>query len=597
MKEKEGSNEAVTVSGRGRCDLKLLQSLYQSLLTADKQSLLKAVVEGSRKILCHLGQANILAAPTGGFICISLPISAILCSPVIDRPENSVMVPQIGRIVMDCTETCRRMLLQEWSRLDRSQLTRLVEVVQQFITLHLYEAQAVDHEIESATGLLEVLFEGNETSNAAPYSIFYNDAVNSDDFNIVEDYKRWKNPCQAFSFCDKAFVYDPASKSRILQLENDRAMCNEFQDALLRSVLLNATSPYFVLRVRRSPYLVHDTLQQVEGALSSGSLKKPLKVQFIGEEGVDEGGIAKEFFQLLLRDIFDPDYGMFQYDDVTRLHWFRPSTLDQEQEYKLIGIMIGLAIYNSQLLELNFPMVLFKKLTGNALKLDDLREVYPEIHHSLEQLLSHNGDVESDFRLTFQVEYETAFGELNCANLGAYDGGTPVTNDNREEFVELYLQNLLVDRIAPQYEGFSKGFYSLCSGPALRMFRAEELESLICGSCVLDFEELQRHTVYENGFTKESTAVTIFWAVVHSFSEEQKKLFLSFVTGSGRVPIKGLSDLHPPFTITKNGSHSERLPTAHTCFNIFLLPDYNDRDTLERCLRTAINNSEGFGLM
>jgi ubiquitin-protein ligase E3 A len=111
-------------------------------------------------------------------------------------------------------------------------------------------------------------------------------------------------------------------------------------------------------------------------------------VQFIGEEGVDEGGIAKEFFQLLLRDIFDPDYGMFQYDDVTRLHWFRPSTLDQEQEYKLIGIMIGLAIYNSQLLELNFPMVLFKKLTGNALKLDDLREVYPEIHHSLEQVLT-----------------------------------------------------------------------------------------------------------------------------------------------------------------------------------------------------------------
>lgn len=39
---------------------------------------------------------------------------------------------------------------------------------------------------------------------------------------------------------------------------------------------------------------------------SPEDLKKPLKVQFVGEEGVDEGGVSKEFFQLIIKEILDP---------------------------------------------------------------------------------------------------------------------------------------------------------------------------------------------------------------------------------------------------------------------------------------------------
>jgi ubiquitin-protein ligase E3 A len=38
-----------------------------------------------------------------------------------------------------------------------------------------------------------------------------------------------------------------------------------------------------------------------------------LQVKFIGEEGVDEGGLQKEFFQLLVRECFNPEFGMFVY--------------------------------------------------------------------------------------------------------------------------------------------------------------------------------------------------------------------------------------------------------------------------------------------
>ena len=110
------------------------------------------------------------------------------------------------------------------------------------------------------------------------------------------------------------------------------------------------------------------------------------QVQFIGEEGVDEGGVTKEFFQLLLRDLFDPSYGMFMYDHATRLHWFMPSQLDMEQEFRLVGIMVGLAIYNSQLLELAFPRLMYRKLVGETPCLADVEEVFPDIFNSLTQV-------------------------------------------------------------------------------------------------------------------------------------------------------------------------------------------------------------------
>lgn len=61
----------------------------------------------------------------------------------------------------------------------------------------------------------------------------------------------------------------------------------------------------------------------------------------MGEEGVDEGGVQKEFFQLLVRELFNPDYGMFTYDQRIHYHWFRPSKLDMETEFELVGILIG----------------------------------------------------------------------------------------------------------------------------------------------------------------------------------------------------------------------------------------------------------------
>jgi ubiquitin-protein ligase E3 A len=63
------------------------------------------------------------------------------------------------------------------------------------------------------------------------------------------------------------------------------------------------------------------------------------------------------------------------------------------------------------------------------------------------------------------------------------------------------------------------------------------------------------------------------WDIVHGvFDDAQRRRLLFFVTGSDRAPVKGLGAL--ALTVSRNGPDSPRLPTAHTCFNYLLLPEY-----------------------
>jgi len=86
-----------------------------------------------------------------------------------------------------------------------------------------------------------------------------------------------------------------------------------------------------------------------------------------------------------------------------------------------------------------------------------------------------------------------------------------------------------------------------------------------------------------------------FWQIVRSFSEIQKKQLLAFVTGSDRIPLGGMAKLK--FIIVKNGPDSDRLPTAHTCFNALLLCDYSSKEKLQDRLTKALSHAKGFGML
>tara|TARA_B100000524_G_scaffold337379_1_gene228013 strand:+ start:12 stop:350 length:339 start_codon:yes stop_codon:yes gene_type:complete len=112
---------------------------------------------------------------------------------------------------------------------------------------------------------------------------------------------------------------------------------------------------------------------------------------------------------------------------------------------------------------------------------------------------------------------------------------------------------------------------------------------------VLDFAALERVAQYDDGYTKEHPTVALLWEVIHELSLEMQKKFLVFCTGSDRCPIKGLGNLN--FVISRNTVDECRLPSAHTCFNHLLLPEYKDKQKLKEQLLKAISDTEGFHII
>jgi len=211
-----------------------------------------------------------------------------------------------------------------------------------------------------------------------------------------------------------------------------------------------------------------------------------------------------------------------------------------------------------------------------------------------EQMLQMDTEIEEIYYRTFSVKYEYLGKEKEYE---LKENGTKIslTTANREEYVELYINYLLNTSIEKQFKSFYTGFKTVCDSSLFKTFSCQELELLMCGNRKFDFEALEASARYEDGYKKDSRAVKEFWEIAYQLSEEDKRKLLAFCTGSDRVPIRGLSEI--ALTISKSGNDDSKLPTSHTCFNHLLLPEYSSKQIMRQRLLTAIQNSEGFGLL
>ncbi|XP_045905675.1 ubiquitin-protein ligase E3A [Micropterus dolomieu] len=431
-----------------------------------------------------------------------------------------------------------------------------------------------------------------------PFEDFINESVNE----VVEmdkDFTFFKvNAETKFSFQSCPFILNVITKNQGLYYDNRIRMYSERRlTALYSMVQGQPPNPYLKLKVRRD-HIIDDALVRLEmiSMENPSDLRKQLFVEFEGEQGVDEGGVSKEFFQLVLEEIFNPDIGMFTYDDDTKLFWFNSSSLENEAQYTLVGLVLGLAIYNNCILDVHFPMVVYRKLMGKKGTFLDLSDSHAVLYQSLKELLEYTGNVEEDMMLTFQISHTDLFGNPVLYDLKEQGDQIPVTKENRQEFVDLYADYILNKSVERQFKAFKKGFLIVTNESPLKyLFRPEEVEMLICGSRKLDFEALEKTTEYDGGYSKDSQIIKDFWETIHSFGEEQKRLFLQFTTGTDRAPVGGLGKLK--MIIAKNGSDTDRLPTSHTCFNALLLPEYSSKEKLKERLLKAITYAKGFGML
>ena len=94
---------------------------------------------------------------------------------------------------------------------------------------------------------------------------------------------------------------------------------------------------------------------------------------------------------------------------------------------------------------------------------------------------------------------QEAFGQLNTHELKSGGTDIPVTEDNKEEYVEMMLRWRLERGVSQPMEALKKGFMEVLPVHLLINFDAQELEFLMAGTLEIDLDDWKGNTEYRNG--------------------------------------------------------------------------------------------------
>ncbi|XP_055376204.1 E3 ubiquitin-protein ligase Nedd-4 isoform X6 [Condylostylus longicornis] len=352
------------------------------------------------------------------------------------------------------------------------------------------------------------------------------------------------------------------------------------------------------IRIRRISIL-EDSYRIINSVNKTDLLKTKLWIEFEGETGLDYGGLAREWFFLLSKEMFNPYYGLFEYsamDNYTlQINPFSGLCNEEHLSYfKFIGRIAGMAVYHGKLLDAFFIRPFYKMMLQKPIDLKDMESVDTEYYNSLLWIKENDP---TELELTFCVDEET-FGHTSQRELKTNGANINVTNDNKDEYIKLVIEWRFVARVKEQMGAFLEGFGSIIPLALLKIFDENELELLMCGIQNIDVKDWRDNTLYKGDYHKNHIIIQWFWRAVLSFSNEMRSRLLQFVTGTSRVPMNGFKELYGSngpqmFTIEKWGT-PDNYPRAHTCFNRLDLPPYEGYLQLKDKLIKAIEGSQGF---
>lgn len=351
------------------------------------------------------------------------------------------------------------------------------------------------------------------------------------------------------------------------------------------------------IKVRRD-HIFEDSYQEIMRQ-TPDDLKKRLMIKFDGEEGLDYGGVSREFFFLLSHDMFNPFYCLFEYSshDNYTLQINTNSGINPEHlnYFKFIGRVVGLGVFHRRFLDAFFVGALYKMMLHKKVVLQDMEGVDAEFYRSLQWMA--DNDITDILDLTFSAE-DDRFGEIVEVDLKPNGRNIEVTEENKHEYVELICEWKIYRRIEEQFKAFIDGFNELIPQELVNVFDERELELLIGGLAEIDVEDWKKHTDYR-GYQETDQVIQWFWKCIKEWDSEQKARLLQFTTGTSRIPVNGFKDLQGSdgprrFTIEKAGEPNQ-LPKSHTCFNRVDLPPYTSYESMKQKLTLAVEETMGFG--
>jgi hypothetical protein len=377
-----------------------------------------------------------------------------------------------------------------------------------------------------------------------------------------------------------------------LDFDNKRAYFrNELRKSHKRSAIR--------LNVNRANVFI-DSYNQL-AAKPAEEMMGRLRVSFRGENAVDAGGVTREWFTILSRAMFNPDFCLFKRSAHGNTYQPDPKSgieTNHINYFHFIGRIIGKALLEGMYLDCFFTRAFYKTIVGQSVNIHDLEDSDVELYNSLVWVRENDPScLEATF--SYALDY---FGELQIRVLKENGRDIPVTNENKDEFIIRMCKAKLYVEIKSQMESLLKGLYEIIPKKLVSIFDDREIELLISGLPDIDIFDLKRNTEYY-GYHANSNVIKWLWEILESYSTRERAEFLQFVTGTSKVPLDGFKSLPgasgvQKFQIHRVDGDGNRLPAAHTCFNQLDLPEYPSKEVLqERLLKAIKDGSEYMGLL
>ncbi|CAG8698307.1 16088_t:CDS:2, partial [Racocetra fulgida] len=256
-------------------------------------------------------------------------------------------------------------------------------------------------------------------------------------FTFTEDHRKIlntmvRNNPSLMSGSFSLLVHNP----KILEFDNKR---NYFNQQLHKRT--NTRDHYGTLQLNvRRQYVFEDSYQNLQRRTGDEIKYGKLSVRFYEEEGVDAGGVTREWFQVLARQMFNENYALFKTSAADRLTYQpnRASGANPEHLlfFKFVGRVIGKAIYDGRLLDAYFTRSFYKHILGKPVDYRDVEAIDLEYYNSLVWML--NNDITNVVELTFSV-VTNDFGEEKIIDLKPNGRNISVTDENKREYVMLVI--------------------------------------------------------------------------------------------------------------------------------------------------------------
>ncbi|KAG5176468.1 hypothetical protein JKP88DRAFT_196590 [Tribonema minus] len=319
------------------------------------------------------------------------------------------------------------------------------------------------------------------------------------------------------------------------------------------------------------------------------------QVNFVGEDGVDAGGVFRDAVTRVTDDLFSPRFALFapcpNARHATGLNGekYVPSASALAlQQLAFVGRLMGISLRTRLALPFELPSLVWKRLIGLDANLDDLRAIDNITCQFLEAIRTceHEG-IHSDAAFDAQYGDKLVFTYTGSDGVERelIPGGRErtVTFRNRHAFCDL-VESRRLHEFDEQIAAMARGLGDIVPLSALRLFTWDQLEVAVAGDPAFDLDLWRAHTEYK-GFDADGETVALFWRVLGSLTPQEQSGFVRFAWGRSRLPP--LAHWTTNMKLSNRGNAA--LPVSHTCFFSVELPDYKTEDEMRRGLLTAIH--------